>query len=274
MSSAHNSYFDNLPREQINPYFALGKLIFQRLQWDLTAESWRSRKKIKLFKNKYAGKKAVILCNGPSLNQVDFEQLSSASDVFTFGLNKINLLFSRTNFRPNFIVSVNKHVIEQNVDFFNETDIELFLLANARHKIKRRANVQFLHDSGMVKRFARDCSVSIVQGSTVTYVAMQLAFHMGFEKVALVGCDHSFADKGTANKTIKAGKEDHSHFDKNYFANGVLWQLPDLTSSELHYELARDTFAAFGREIVNCTAGGKLEIFKRSSLNEFLNLTQ
>jgi hypothetical protein len=36
------------------------------------------------------------------------------------------------------------------------------------------------------------------------------------------------------------------------------------------YRLAKGVYEAFDREIVNCTEGGKLEIFRRCPLSEFL----
>jgi len=116
---------DKEPRATINPYRSAADLILFRILWDIHPYSWVSRKRIKTWKDRYSGKKAVILCNGPSLNRVNFDDLSS-SGVFTFGLNKINLLFKRTDFRPSVIVAVNPHVIEQNSEFYNKTHIPLF----------------------------------------------------------------------------------------------------------------------------------------------------
>jgi hypothetical protein len=258
------------PRATINPYLNAAGLILFRLLWDLHPYSWVSRKRIRKWKNKFQGQKAVILCNGPSLNKLNFEDLS-ASKVFTFGLNKINLLFGRTDFRPTVVVAVNPLVIEQNAEFYNTTVIPLFLDSVGRKWVKINSNIHFLHSCVAPAKFARDCSGSINQGHTVTYVAMQLAFHMGFKEVALAGCDHSFATKGPANMTVFADGKDQDHFDPNYFADGVSWQLPDLTASELHYEIARDIFARYSRKIVNCTDGGKLEVFERKPLYDFLN---
>jgi hypothetical protein len=112
--------------------------------------------------------------------------------------------------------------------------------------------------------------MSIDQGHTVTYVALQLAFHMGFTRVAIVGADHNFAVTGPANKTVVAGEKDESHFDPNYFAGGVKWQLPDLFESEVAYGRARQVYAAHDRTIYNCTDGGKLECFERMTLEQFL----
>lgn len=260
-------------RPTISPYRHLVGAIFEawpgaldRLKWDLNPLSRSSRAKMKQWHNRYAGQRAVILCNGPSLNAVDFDSLHG---VFTFGLNKINLLFSRTNFRPSCVVAVNAHVIEQNADFYNQTSIPLFLDSAAHRRVNHRDNVHFLHSSHQAK-FARDCSMSVSQGATVTFVALQLAFHMGFRHVALVGCDHSFAVKGPANATVKSEAVDHSHFDPNYFAGGVQWQLPDLLTSEVSYTMADQVFRQAGGEIVNASTGGRLEIFRRMELTDFL----
>lgn len=250
------------------PYRIAMGLVWRRLRWDLTAESWRSRAKLAACKDRHPGGKAVILCNGPSLLKVDFDALQR-SGVFCFGLNKINLLFDKTGFRPGAIVAVNPFVIEQNAGFYNETALPLFVDQVAVGQVAPRDNVAFLHSTSTMA-FARDCRWSIFQGYTVTYVALQLAFHMGFRQVALVGADHSFAVKGPANSVAVAGERDLSHFDPNYFAGGVKWHLPDLLQSEVVYTMARDVYAACGGKVVNATEGGALEVFERLPLARFL----
>jgi hypothetical protein len=219
-----------------------------------------------LDRDRHQGAKAVILCNGPSLLKTDFDSLRGS---FTFGLNKINLLFSKCDFRPSCVVSINRLVLEQNATFFNETELPLYLSHKAADRIQFRDNVRFLHMVNSHK-FARDISGSVNEGATVTFVALQVAFHLGFTRVALVGCDHNFAVQGKANATVLGKGDDKSHFDPNYFAHGVPWQLPDLDASEMAYRLAKGVYEAFDREIVNCTEGGKLEIFRRCPLSEFL----
>lgn len=249
-----------------NPYVIGAKLAAKRLAWDLVPESWRSRRRLAAMQGKHAGEKAVILCNGPSLLKTDFDLLE---DCFVIGLNKINLLLESRSFRLDAIVAVNALVIEQNADFYNATDIPLFLDSHGRHKVRARENVSYLHAAGY-PRFARDVSTSVYTGATVTFVAMQLAFHLGFQRVALVGCDHNFAVKGPANKTVESTEKDESHFDPRYFAGGVKWQLPDLLQSEIAYLLALEAYGNAGRELVNATEGGKLELLPRTTLPKFL----
>ena len=255
-------------RDALNPYRLGAGFIWRRLKWDMNPQSWRSRRVLQSWKDRFTGKKAIILCNGPSLLKVDFDLLDH-SDVFCFGLNKVNLLFDKTHFRPSCVVAVNPFVIEQNAAFYNETDLPLFLDTHAVGLVAGRENVAFMH-SNVFPIFSRDCSLSVFQGYTVTFVALQLAFHMGFREVALVGADHNFATKGAANKTVVSGAKDESHFDPNYFAGGVKWQLPDLFQSEVAYTMARDMYDAVGGRVVNATEGGNLEVFDRSTLSAFL----
>lgn len=251
---------------RLNPYRTAAGILLKRIRWDVTPESFRSRKIIKGWKNRYKGKKAVILCNGPSLLKHDFSLLKN---VFTFGLNKINLLFDKTDFIPSCIVAVNPFVIEQNADFYNATEIPIFIDSRGSRIITSRKNVAFVHSTN-VRSFARDCSISISQAPTVTFVALQLAFHMGFKDVALIGCDHNFSTKGPPNKIIEGQEKDENHFDPNYFSAGAQWQLPDLPQSEIAYLMARFAFLEDGRNVFNATEGGLLEIFPRCSLEQFL----
>ncbi|GAB3800325.1 DUF115 domain-containing protein [Spirosoma humi] len=266
-------------KDTINPYRIGASVLFNRLKYDFNPYALKNYYKLKELRNKYKDQKCVILCNGPSLNKVDFDALDE-SGVFTIGLNKINLLFSRVAHRPKAIVCVNPYVIQQNYEFFKETDIPVFLdyvtTKAARVDIstlKSRPNLHFLNSVNVLGEFAKDISLGICQGYTVTYVATQIAYHLGFSKVALVGCDHNFETKGTANKEIKLNGHDPNHFDPNYFSEKDKWQLPDLLGSEFHYQLARDEYYEAGRIIYNCTEGGKLELFERLSLQDFLGMS-
>lgn len=254
-------------RETLNPYRFAYRQLRDRLRWDLCLESWNSRRRLQALRNRYQGQRAVIICNGPSLNNTKLKLLSG---IYAFGLNKINLIFERSDFRPSCVVSVNPFVIEQNREFFSQTPLPLFLDSSAVDLVPPRENVIYLKGSAE-PRFARDCSIGVQQGFTVTVVAMQLAYHMGFVDVALVGCDHNFVGSGQRNQVVKSEATDENHFDPRYFAGGQAWQLPDLIGSEYFYKLAQETFEAAGRRIVNCTHGGKLELFPRLGLEHWVN---
>jgi hypothetical protein len=111
---------------------------------------------------------------------------------------------------------------------------------------------------------------TISSGGTVTFVALQLAYFMGFETVILIGLDHSFVEKGVPNKTeVRHSERDDSHCHPDYFPKGIKWQLPDLYRSELAYALARQAFERDGRRIVDATPGGKCGVFPKSDFDTF-----
>ena len=112
--------------------------------------------------------------------------------------------------------------------------------------------------------FSRDITRGIWEGATVTYVAMQVAYYFGCSKVILIGVDHSFSTTGNPHTVVTSDGDDINHFDPNYFGKGFRWQLPDLETSEIAYRLARAEFEAAGREVVDATIGGKLDVFRKA----------
>jgi hypothetical protein len=117
------------------------------------------------------------------------------------------------------------------------------------------------------ENFAIDASGRVFEGFTVTYVALQLAYHMGFSEVILIGVDHNFVTKGPANQAVVSQGDDPNHFAPNYFGAGFKWQLPDLDGSERAYKMARAVYEADGRRVVDATIGGKLTIFPKVDYN-------
>ena len=199
------------------------------VKWRTSWDNWLSIKRFKSFRNKHHGERCFIVGNGPSLNVTD---LTILRNEVTFGLNRIYLLFPQPNFKTNYYVSVNKLVIEQSAEDINKIDIPKFLSWHARHSIKFNDNTYFVRDSytGLDLDFSKDPSRRIWEGATVTYVALQLAFYMGFQQVILIGVDHSFVSKGEPNKVIVSDGPDLNHFDSNYFGKDfagsyLIWRL-------------------------------------------------
>lgn len=236
----------------------------RRIKYCALGQARASRPRLEAYRNKCEGQKAVILCNGPSLNDVDFDQLA---DCFCFGLNKINLMFEKTAFRPSCVVAVNHLVIEQNRGFFETTELPVFLDGIAARHIAFQDN--HVHLCCYENGFSKDAARYVAQGGTVTFVAMQLAYFMGFSQLALVGCDHFFQQSGAPHTTLQAGAHDPNHFDANYFANQP-WHAPDLEMNERAYGQARDCFEADGRVLVNASTQSALDVLPRRSLAAFL----
>lgn len=256
---------------ELRQYRIAAGLVAKRLGWDLSLFGIMQRRRILRWANSHAGEKALIFCNGPSLNHVDFSMVHE-SGIFIFGLNKINLLFERTTLRPNVIVAVNPLVIQQNAEFYSHTEIPLFMDIKGRTSVPNRSTVHFLLTTGPAGTFSTNVVKGVNQGNTVTFVAFQLAYYMGFKFVGIVGADHNFATKGPPNAIVVSADNDENHFDSKYFAGGALWQLPDLIASEYHYQIADFIYRRDGRKVYNCTVGGQLDLFERKTLEAFLNM--
>jgi hypothetical protein len=233
--------------------------IYGNLRFLSSKEGIKSASKLYRLKDRYQGKRCFIIGNGPSLKKTD---LTLLRDEYTFGLNRIYLLFEDLGYETTFLVSVNKHVIRQfhkDLESFNSS--KFFSWKNREH-IKKRNNTHFIR-SRYKPGFSKNPLFGVWEGATVTFVAMQLAYYFGFKRVILVGVDHSFKSEGEAHELIKSQGKDKNHFSPDYFGKGVNWQLPDLETSELAYKMAKDSFEKDNREIVDATLGGKLRVFPR-----------
>jgi hypothetical protein len=220
-----------------------------------------SMRRLRSVRDKHVGERCFIIGNGPSLKKTD---LSKLKDEWTFGMNRIYLLFKQMGFATTYYVSINRLVIEQcTQEILNRVPCPKFINWRARDLIDFSTDMVFVHPRSGGPRFYTDLTEGVWQGATVTYVAMQLAYYMGFHKVILIGVDHSFASKGRPYETIVADGDDQNHFDPNYFGRGFKWQLPDLATSELAYIIAKYKFEESGREIVDATIGGRLEVFRK-----------
>jgi hypothetical protein len=227
-----------------------------------TFHPWRrdSIQKINALRNTHSGERCFIIGNGPSLKNTD---LSKLQNEFTIGMNRFYLAFHDLGFMTSLLLTVNDLVIEQCAEDIRTLPIPTFVSWRGRKWIEPAPNLHYLYTSYVLPRFNGNAAGRLWEGATVTYVAMQLAYHMGFKQVILIGVDHSFATQGKPNSTVVSGGEDPNHFNPGYFGKGFRWQLPDLETSELAYSIAREAYSKSGREIIDATVGGKLAIFPK-----------
>jgi hypothetical protein len=220
-----------------------------------------SNRKLKLLVNDNLNKRCFIIGNGPSLRQTDLSQLRGE---YTFGLNRIYLLFPELGFSTTYLVSVNDLVLEQCAAEMQNLSLPKFITWRARRWFRPDPNITYLDTDFTGKEdFCSSITDRIFEGFTVTYIALQLAYHMGFNQAILVGVDHNFVTQGTANQAVISQGDDPNHFAPNYFGKGFKWQLPDLAGSERAYTMAREAYSRAGRHILDATVGGKLTIFPK-----------
>jgi len=224
--------------------------------------------KLKQFKNKHEGEDCFIICNGPSLKNMD---LSPLADYHTFGLNKIYLIFEKFDLNLSYLVSTNALVVEQAKEEFEKMYCPVFLsMKGAEEIVEDKDHIHRLHTLNTWS-FYEDIAQPICMGNTVTFVAMQIAYYMGFKRVFLIGCDHYFKQKGNSHETQVYEGDDENHFHPDYF-KGQQWQLADVYGSEVSYHLANYHYIKDGRQILNATVGGHLEVFPTVDFEEALKM--
>lgn len=221
----------------------------------------------------YKGKRCFILGNGPSLNQTD---LSLLKDEYTFGCNKISLLYEKRHWHPSFYVMVSSDIwrldwldaVRKSIDL----DIPCFLrdvyinetIENFYQTARALDNVYFLNCEGARKGYpypdsywSYDISKKSTKWGTILLTCIQIATYMGFEEIYLLGCDLGFS---------KADQGEIVNFDPeynpvNYDSNG------DRHSYEAHV-LAKRMTEKVGTKIFNATVGGSLEVYPRKNYSE------
>jgi hypothetical protein len=225
---------------------------------------WESNRRLRQYQDRYRGKRCFVIGNGPSLKDTD---LSFLKDEYTFGMNRVYLAFQDWGFQTSFLVAINDLVVEQCYQDFQDLLLPKFFSWHARKLLYPVGNpderTHFLYTSYTCPKFASRLQERFWEGATVTYVCLQLAYCMGFQQVYLIGVDHSFESKGTANQTVVSSGEDRNHFSPNYFGKGFRWQLPDLETSEWAYRLADQAYLSAGRQVFDATIGGKLQVFPK-----------
>jgi hypothetical protein len=227
-----------------------------------TFPPWRqdSIRRLAELQDRHRGQRCFLIGNGPSLKKTD---LSKLKGEYTLGTNRIYLAFPELGFTTSYYTSVNDLVIEQCAKEIEALPMPRFISWRGRKWIKPQDNLYFVHTTYTGEKFAKDIRGRVWEGGTVTYTSLQLAYFLGFSQVILVGVDHNYVTAGKPNETVVSQGDDPNHVHPGYFGKGYRWQLPDLVQWEEAYRLARRTYEADGRSVVDATIGGKLQVFPK-----------
>jgi hypothetical protein len=173
-------------------------------------------------------------------------------------------MFPELGFTTTYLVSVNDLVLEQCAAEMKALPLPKFVTWRAHRWLADDQQMIFLDtDFTGPESFSGEATRRLFEGFTVTNVALQLAYFMGFHEAILIGVDHHYVTQGAANQAVISQGDDPNHFAANYFGKGFKWQNPDLAGSERGFQRARTAYEAAGRRVVDATIGGKLTIFPK-----------
>jgi glycosyltransferase involved in cell wall biosynthesis len=270
-------------RSRTDKFYGFFGRLFAAYKINKAVKEWEQvdRPKLESLRGKHKGKRGFVVCNGPSLNKIDFSKLENE---ITIGSNGIFLNYRETGFLPDYYVVEDDLVGEDRKNELNQLQGTIKLFAQRlAYCLYRDEDVIYLNhtpDSFLFQkenqcidldmRFSPDISISSYGGHTVTYTCLQVAYHLGLEEVYIIGADHNYAvpDRYSAkdandNYIIESQENDSNHFNKDYFGKGFRWHNPKVHKLEEAYTNAKKFYEYHGRKIYNATIGGHLEVFER-----------
>ena len=95
---------------------------------------------------------------------------------------------------------------------------------------------------------------------------------MGFTKILLVGMDHNYTiPRRILKMIIKYCQQQMIQIiSTQNISVGKTWHDPKLHNVELSYRVYNEILKHQNIQVINCTHGGNLEVFERSTLEEQL----
>ena len=263
---ARHRFFDTVrPR--------IGKNLRPRLE---QVSGYQTR--LAMWRGKQAGRRCFIIANGPSLKDTDTSKLRKE---LTMGCNGIYKAFPEWGFHTSYLVFEDIEQIElrrkeiydvkgplklaaiYNAYAFPADEKTLFFNAP-------RMRAQGYYWKELYPQFSTDFAATVHLGGSVTYIMLQLAYHLGCDPVYLIGLDH---DYGELPNLFPPGKititEENIelirglHFSDKYYQVGDQIGVPFVKEQEQAYTAAREAFEAAGRRVYNASVHTKLDVFER-----------
>ncbi len=247
----------------------------------------REQCRLESRKNAYLGEDIFILGNGPSLAKFDIDVLD---DYYTFAANRINVMFDRTDWRPDFYTCLDWRVVPDNYKEINKLrGMEFFFPERFRGLLRNGEDVYWYNSrsagKSLLEKFEPDLTRGARGGGTIITAAIQIAYYLGFRRIFLIGIDASYKipesvqqsgkdQFGTGIKLLleSTKDDDFNHFDPRYFGKGKKWHDPNVDEMVRGFINMRRYLEMHNALIYNATIGGALEVLERIDFDEALKI--
>ena len=249
-------------------------------------------------------KTAILIGTGPSLREIDIKLLKDW-DTMTF--NRAYIAFEDWGFDPTYYVSIDSNDLRAMYKDINgiitNSKIKYFFLADCQDNVfhseihfqnrkKVSAEDMFIsqpnvlsirkssHRFGNISFEPHTGGIDMHHYPNVGLVGLCILRAMGYEEVALIGCDARYRDDTESNKYIEVdGNEYHStkdfdlnHFRNDYFGKGMRFGRPNEKQIIAMWNSIRPAIDALDNfEVYSCTPGSNLnESYTYIDFNKFL----
>jgi len=229
-------------------------------------------RRIKSLSNVHKGKIGWLVGNGPS---VKTDELNLLHDFVTFGCNRLYLVYDQMKFRPSYLCSTDKQVIQDfGQEMVSASHGNVFFVAENDPKLNGEY-IWFKMKSSTPLKFSTNVADHVMPGAGTLITAIQIGYHMGITKYYIYGMDHNFKyneDKAQSDPYRK-GTGDGNHFIPNY-RSGKAWGPPVYKQVEGALLSCLVFLQSRGGWIKNATNGGNLEILDRINFFDAVNETK
>lgn len=226
--------------------------------------------------NTHPGESCFIIGNGPSLTVEDLNTLHDKG-IDTFAVNRIYQIFPQTRWRPTYFVSTDAVMLR---DKLKEAEaipakIKFIPLQNKYYLgIKIKGAKYFFRNDHREKDppegFSLDCTEQVNIRGTVTIACMQLAMHLGYKHIYLLGIDHNFDKVITENGEVIIDPSVKNYFIEGYDQDVIKEVQHDLGNTTRAYYDVRRFIDKTDVNIYNASRKTKLEAFPRVTFEEAL----
>lgn len=244
---------------------------------DFLRQTLRAGRALDKLRGAFKGERCFVIGNGPSLNKQNLPQLESE---FTIGSNYIYMNKEKMGFYPTIIAFANYLVIKQRMDEIMGLEepikaLPFYLydeIGESNNGISAPKNSMIINMQHQTPNFSTDASSYTSTQSTVTYVNLQLAHYLGFDRVYLIGVDNRYIQPkhGKEGTVLTQEEDDPNHFTPNYF-KGLKWQKGDEEKMESLYVRAKTAFEERGSKVMDCTHEGALTVFEKQDLDTVIS---
>lgn len=230
------------------------------------------------LKDSHKGEKCFIIGNGPSLTVADLEMLQK-NNIPTFGMNRIFNIFPSTIWRPTYYICEDILIlrgIEDQIEKMTSTEkfipVNLYWYENIDIKNVHYFQLDYSSIDNENFNLSLDVPNKVRCKGTVTTTCVQLAIHMGFTEIYLIGVDNNYSKMVDENGKIIEDKSVKDYFVDNYDEDIKEQVVHDLSATNrAYYDVEQLSRKLKTFKVYNATRGGKLEAFERVYFDSLFN---